>query len=295
MPSLLLIIFLYLPLSLVGLTIMLFILSRQLSRLEFYARLLASYLSLIFCASYGVLASLVLRLVGKHRVSQWATARSFKWVMRLTTGVRFEIEDEGRAYLNERPVVFVGNHQTELDILMLGTIFPPYCSVTAKSSLKHLPFLGWFMALSGTVFIDRTNRSSAITAFDSAATEMLTHRQSVFIFPEGTRSYSASPTLLPFKKGAFHLAVKAQVPVVPLVAANYANVLSVRERRFQGGRVPVRVLEPVETKGLGPADVEALMEDVRSRMLDALMDVSNGTKGKDVKGVVGKTSGAEVR
>lgn len=122
---------------------------------------------------------------------------------------------------------------------MLGEIFPPWCSVTAKKSLRVVPFLGWFMALSGTVFIDRTNRSTALKAFEGAAREMQGKRQSVFIFPEGTRSNADGPMLLDFKKGAFHLAIQAGVPIVPVVIACYVGVLSVREKRFRGGSVPV--------------------------------------------------------
>lgn len=172
-------------------------------------------------------------------MAQWAVARAFHYTMALTTGVRFEIV-EGQEYLKTRPCVLIGNHQSELDVLLLGAIFPPYCAVTAKSSLKLIPFLGWFMALSGTVFIDRSNRDSAVAAFSNAAAEMRKERQSVFIFPEGTRSYASGPEMGAFKKGAFHLAVQAGVPVVPVVAANYWGVLSVREKRFRAGRIPVK-------------------------------------------------------
>lgn len=206
---------------------------------SFYARLLASYGCLILCATYGVLASLALRLVGKHRISQWTVARAFHYTMGWTTGIRFEIVS-GKEYLSTRPCVLIGNHQSELDVLLLGTIFPPYCSVTAKRSLRLVPFLGWFMALSGTVFIDRSNSASAHAAFDKAAAEMRKERQSVFIFPEGTRSYADGPEMGAFKKGAFHLAVKAGVDIVPVVAGNYWGVLSVREQRFRGGRIPVK-------------------------------------------------------
>ena len=79
------------------------------------------------------------------------------------------------------------------------------------------------MSLSNTVFIDRANRTTALAAFDSAATQMRAQRQSVFIFPEGTRSYAEHPSLLPFKKGGFHLAIKAQVPVVAIVCGCYSG------------------------------------------------------------------------
>lgn len=225
--------------SFVVFTLSLFALGQKVPRAAFVARCLAAYGSLLLCATYGVLASIVLRIAGYGRISQWATARSFKWVMRYTTGVRFNIV-EGAEHLNTRPAVFIGNHQSELDVLMLGYIFPPYCSVTAKKSLKHIPFLGWFMALSRTVFIDRANRETAVKAFDSAADEMRNHRQSVFIFAEGTRSYSDTPELLPFKKGAFHLALKAGVPIVPVVTENYSHVLSPRNMRFEPGTIKIK-------------------------------------------------------
>lgn len=223
----------------VALTLIMYVLSMTFPLAGFAARLLASYASLIICASYGVVSSIVLRIVGYHRISQYVTARSFKWVMRFTTAVRFEIV-EGEEYLSTRPAVFIGNHQTELDVLMLGTVFPPYCSVTAKKSLKNIPFLGWFMTLSGTVFIDRANRETAVKAIDGAVAQMQNHRQSVYIFPEGTRSYSTKPELLPFKKGAFHLAVKAGVPIVPIVVENYAHVLNIRALRFTAGTIQIK-------------------------------------------------------
>ena len=225
--------------SFVVVTVSLFAIGQKVPRAAFVARCLAAYGSLLVCAAYGVVASIFLRLIGYGRVSQWATARSFKWVMRLTTGVRFDII-EGEEHLTTRPAIFVGNHQTELDVLMLGNVFPPYCSVTAKKSLRMIPFLGWFMWLSRTVFIDRANRATAMKAFDGAVDEMRTHRQSVFIFAEGTRSYSDEPTLLPFKKGAFHLAVKAGVPIVPVVTENYSHILSVRAMRFNAGTIKIK-------------------------------------------------------
>lgn len=96
------------------------------------------------------------------------------------------------------------------------------------------------MALSGTVFIDRGDRVGALKAFEGAAEEMIRERQSVFIFPEGTRSYAKGPELGAFKKGAFHLAVKAGVDIVPVVAANYSGVMSVGEKRFRAGCIPVK-------------------------------------------------------
>ena len=96
------------------------------------------------------------------------------------------------------------------------------------------------MSLSGTVFIERSDRTKALQAFDGAATTMRTQGQNVFIFPEGTRSYAKGPMLLPFKKGAFHLAVKAGADILPVVAENYSKVLDVKGRVFNSGTIRVK-------------------------------------------------------
>ena len=180
--------------------------------------------------------------------------------MWFATGVRFDIVS-GKEYLlgmeTHPPMVLVGNHQSALDVLLLAAIFPRYCSVTAKAELRNVPVLGWFMRLSGTVFINRGDRESARRAFEGAAGEMMHPHahggkagggeggkgrgQSVFIFPEGTRRSSKEVGQLGgFKKGAFHLAVQAQVPIVVCVCANYWGVCSLKEWRFRAGRVPVK-------------------------------------------------------
>jgi lysophosphatidate acyltransferase len=213
---------------------------------------------------------------------------------RVTGSMKREGGMTGEDALNTRPVVFVGNHQTEMDVLMLGAMFPKYTSVTAKSSLKWTPFLGWFsksreytrcedsadntiVALSQTVFIDRANRAVSRATFDTAAQTMTTKRQNVFIFPEGTRSYATEPMLLPFKKGAFHLAVQAQVPIVPVVCANYDNVLNLKQKRFRPGVIDVTVLPPISTKGCTVDDVNRLVEKTRNAMLDELIRLSHVT------------------
>jgi lysophosphatidate acyltransferase len=221
-------------------TLVLYMLSLRIQAAGFFARLLVSYVALVICACYGVFVSILLRLFGYRGNSQWAVARAFKYVMLYTTGVTFTIEDPNNYLNTTRPAVIIGNHQTELDVLMLGCVFPKYTSVTSKSSLKRMPFLGWFMTLSGTVFIDRKNSTSARQAMTGAAEEIKRDKQNVYMFPEGTRSYAKEPMLLPFKKGAFHLAVQAGVPIIPVVVANYSDVLFVQSRKFISGTIPVR-------------------------------------------------------
>ncbi|KAM5351228.1 hypothetical protein ACJ41O_003951 [Fusarium nematophilum] len=246
------------------------------------ARVLAFYVSLLSCAFYGVFASIFLTLIGKQGISQWAAGRAFWFFARLTTGVEFVVEDPKGVLGSTRPAVFIGNHQTELDVLMLGTMFPKYCSVTAKASLKKTPFLGWFMALSGSIFIDRKNSKDAREAMKGAANEIQAKRQSVYMFPEGTRSYAKEPMLLPFKKGAFHLAVQAGVPIVPCVVSNYSHIMYLKKMVFNGGKIPVKVLDPIPTDGLTSADVDELTSTTQELMLNELVTVTAKARGQPV-------------
>jgi lysophosphatidate acyltransferase len=131
------------------------------------------------------------------------------------------------------------------------------------------------VTLSKSVFIDRANRATARAAFDGAAKVMQTERQSVFIFPEGTRSYATSPELLPFKKGGFHLAIQAQVPIVPVVVANYSHVLNLKEKKYTPGVISVSVLPAISTKGMTGADADALTTKTRDAMMDELIRLSH--------------------
>src|SRR4051812_25817790 len=100
---------------------------------------------------------------------------------------------------------------------------------------------------------------------------------SLWLFPEGTRARLATADLLPFKKGAFHLAIQAQVPIVPIVVANYANIYNSKKHIFSVGHMRVRVLPPIETKGRTDSheDVEALLNATRDAMLEALKEISS--------------------
>lgn len=109
--------------------------------------------------------------------------------------------------------------------------------------------------------------------------------------------------MLPFKKGAFHLAVQAQVPIVPVVVANYNNVLDVKRKIFNAGVIPVSILKPVETKGLAKEDVDGLVTKVRDMMEKELVRISKhaekegiASHEKAVKGAdrAGKSSGIDL-
>jgi len=151
-------------------------------------------------------------------------------------------------------------------------MFPKRTSVMAKQSLKYTPLLGQWMLLSGAVFIDRGNSKQAMESLEKAGDDMKKRSISLWIFPEGTRTLFETSNLLPFKKGAFHLAVQAGVPIVPVVCENYWRLY--HKGVFLSGELKVKVLPPIETTGLTSADVTKLSMDTRELMLKTLKDIS---------------------
>jgi len=181
------------------------------------------------------------------------------------------VEVEGEEYLKTRPAVIVGNHQSMLDVLYLARMFPPKTSIMAKRELQWTP-LGPWMHMSGAIFIDRGNSTKAQKSLEAAGEEMKRKGISLVMYPEGTRHNEEVPTLLPFKKGAFHLAVQADLPVIPVVCENYWRLY--HKGVFGTGVIKVRVLPPIRTTGLTVTDVADLATRTREQMLATLCDIS---------------------
>ena len=112
--------------------------------------------------------------------------------------------------------------------------------VMAKTSLQYTP-LGPFMHLAGNIFIDRGNNSRAVRSVDAAGQKMKKAGLSLWIFPEGTRHMSEAPDMLPFKKGGFHLAINAGIPIIPIVVENYWRIF--RKDVFDSGVIKIKSME----------------------------------------------------
>ncbi len=164
-----------------------------------------------------------------------------------------------------RPYVVVSNHESFTDILLLSHL-PWEMKWLSKAEIMRIPFLGWCMRLAGDIPIWRGKVDSARDAM-ARSLEVLKRRVSVLIFPEGTRSTSGE--MLPFKDGAFRLAITAGVPVLPLVVTGTKNALAKHDWRMNPADATVTVLEPIETTGLTLDDVGALKERVRAVIAQA--------------------------
>ncbi|NWS36401.1 PLCA acyltransferase, partial [Polioptila caerulea] len=163
------------------------------------------------------------------------------------------------------------------DTAGMAEVIPECCVPIAKRELLYLGTVGWACWLSGIIFIDRHRRDAAIEVISRTASTMRRENLRVWVFPEGTRNPGKS--MLPFKRGAFHLAVQAQVPIVPIVISPYWDFFSSKEKRFTSGTCTIRVLPRVETRGLSPKDVPELTESVRQAMAEALAEMSMSDHG----------------
>lgn len=160
-----------------------------------------------------------------------------------------------------RPYVVVSNHESFTDILLISHL-PWEMKWMSKVEIFRIPCVGWMMQMAGDIPIQRgSGARAAITAL-RACRAVLDRKVSVMMFPEGTRSPDGE--MLPFKDGAFRLAVDAQVPILPLAVSGTRTALPKHDWRFNPSRAEVRILEPIETAGLTHKDIPALSERIRA-------------------------------
>jgi 1-acyl-sn-glycerol-3-phosphate acyltransferase len=158
-----------------------------------------------------------------------------------------------------RPFVAVSNHESFADILLLSHL-PWEMKWLSKAELFRIPLLGWLMRLAGDIPVQRGTARSAVAAMIRCR-ETLTRNVSVIIFPEGTRT--ETDEMLPFKDGAFRLAIDCQVPILPMVVSGTGTALRKHDWRLGPSVAEVRVLEPVETTGMQHGDIARLRDAVR--------------------------------
>jgi 1-acyl-sn-glycerol-3-phosphate acyltransferase len=179
-------------------------------------------------------------------------------------GVKIEVRGLDRLQPN-RSYIFMANHVSNLDPPVFVPSIPSRCSVLVKKEVFRVPILGTAMKVADLVPVDRRNRESAIESVRAAA-EVLRHGLSLVIFPEGTRSVDGS--LLPFKKGPFHLAMEAGVPVIPVTILGTNDCWPKGTLAMKSGQATLIFHPPIDPAGF--ADRERLMAAVREQIAGAL-------------------------
>lgn len=189
-------------------------------------------------------------------------ARIWSRLLLRTAGVSLRVKVHGRLD-PEQPYVFMANHLSTVDIWALFVAIPHKIRFIAKKQLSRIPLFGWAMAVGRFIFIDRQNPLAARRSIDLAC-ERIRGGSSVAIFPEGTRSRDGQ--LGPFKKGGFHLALTAGVPIVPVGIRGAHEVMPRGSLVVRRGPVTIEIGEPIPTAGLGPDARDAILERVRGEI-----------------------------
>ncbi|XP_046844494.1 1-acyl-sn-glycerol-3-phosphate acyltransferase alpha-like [Xenia sp. Carnegie-2017] len=178
-------------------------------------------------------------------------------------GIKYNINGienfkEGQNY------VIVSNHQSMFDMNIVLNLAPKRTACVAKRDILYIPVVGFMFWLMGMFLINRKNHDKAVDMLNAAAEAMKREKFNVLIFPEGTRHQGKH--LLPFKKGAFHLAQQTQFSILPIVISNYEDIIHFGKCRFSAGTINITILPEVTTVGLKPDDVPNLTQRVHSIM-----------------------------
>ncbi len=206
----------------------------------------------------------VVTLLGRNNVrrrGRWMR-RFGRLTARLTPLWRFRIEGQRPADIDHTAYVVVANHQSSADPFLLSSL-PWDMRWIAKIELFRAPPIGWLMRLGGDLAVERGDGPS-VRAMMADARTTLDGGLSLMVFPEGTRSSNGE--LGRFKDGAFELAIAAGVPILPVVLDGTRTCRPKGSWWFGDADAVARVLTPIPTTGLGPNDVAALRELVRTRI-----------------------------
>ncbi len=196
-----------------------------------------------------------------HRDNVYHTAKYLGKVAKvLGLDIEVRIPDSAK---NIGPVVYICNHQNSYDIFTVSGAVQPGTVSVGKKSLKWIPFFGQMYWLTGNILIDRKNKNKAMGTIDTTAQKIREKKLSVWLFPEGTRSYGRG--VLPFKTGAFRTAAKAEVPIMPVCASNTHKTIDLN--RWDNGKMIIEFLAPITLSGEDKEKIRTVTNQTRSAML----------------------------
>lgn len=183
--------------------------------------------------------------------------------------IGLDLDVRGREHLwKRRPAIFMFNHQSNADMLIMASLVRRDIVGVGKRELKNLPVIGPLMGASGVVFIDRSDRKAAIETMKPLVHAMQEEGKSLVIAPEGTRAPTRK--LGAFKKGGFHVAIQSGIPIVPVVIHNSGDISPKGDRIFRSGTVQVDVLPALDTTSWSIQTIDEHVASVRNLFLHTL-------------------------
>ncbi len=190
------------------------------------------------------------------------------WSELATSIAGIDLRIDGEEHLwSHRPAVFIFNHQSALDAILMMKMLRRDFTGVGKKEIRSDPIFGPLFGAAGVVFVDRANSKKAIEALKPAV-EALKEGRSLVVAPERTRS--ATPRLGRFKKGAFHMAMQAGVPIVPVVFRNVLDALPKDASIVRPATIEAVVLDPIDTSDWSVDQLDTEIAAIRKQYLDVL-------------------------
>lgn len=231
----------------------------------------------LFWYSYFVIYMLIVSFAGSIKIkylkkisTEKAEEYTFKKMKAIAAHImnksKTSAEVSGMENLPQGPCIFVANHQATFDAFLLFYKIDKKLTFIAKKEIMKIPLVGWWMKAGHTVFIDRKNMREGAKAINNAV-ENIKNGYSIIIFPEGTRSLSSE--IGTFKKGSMKLALKANVPVVPITLDGTYMVLEAG-KKVRGHKVSLKIHKPIYTEHLSVEEKKNLSEIVQNIIADSL-------------------------
>jgi len=193
----------------------------------------------------------------KHRKwLAWAYAQSLNFGVRLALRIRVNVV--GRGNMIAGPAVVIMNHQSNFDPLLQGPVYPKNAIIIGKKELLKIPLWGRLFHASNNIMVDRQAKGKNSSSIDLSVERLQNDDCYIWIFPEGTRSQGGRMT--PFKSGAFKMAIRAQVPIIPMISKPLKTVLDVPNKIAKGGLHEIKILKSISTIGMTEADLPSLIK-----------------------------------
>jgi 1-acyl-sn-glycerol-3-phosphate acyltransferase len=209
---------------------------------------------------------LVFPFDGKRLVIHWFLMYQSLVLVRIMPIWKFSIEGRGKA-VKGNTYVIISNHQSLLDILLINCLRYRFKWISKVENIK-VPVLGWYLRMAGYITIDRGNEESKVDMLERSL-NCLKEGISIMLFPEGTRSQGREIGF--FKRGAFQLALQANVPILPVLIDGTGGILPKHGLIFGiGHKIKIKVLDPVQPEHFGTENVEELAAMFNSMMIAEL-------------------------
>lgn len=231
-----------------------------LERIKYYLKFTAFFIISLISATFPIPLMIFYPRDSRNALIPAAGARFCGYLL----GLKYKII--GLEYLVKNSgCIVVVNHQSAIDLIVLAYLWPLFekCAVISKKEVFYLWPFGLASWLWGTIFIDRLNPERAQSVINSTGQTIKDEKIQILIFPEGTRH--SENNLLPFKKGAFHLAIASQCPILPIIVSKY-NFLDHSTKKFQKGNITIQILPEISTENLTKDNINDLMTKTYSVM-----------------------------